>query len=148
MIFKSRKQLESYLMKKCEAAIRKTRDEIYDILDSELHKFYNEFEPYAYHSTQQLLHSLVKTEVVRMGNAVMAEVYFDADSLNYITGSQPLGSDVVDAAAHGLHGATGGFYYVPVGNGIWDGPMATLDAKIVNNIVDKLKALNVPIQKR
>jgi hypothetical protein len=26
--------------------------------------------------------------------------------------------------------------------------MATLDAKIINNIVDKLKALNVPIQKR
>lgn len=147
MVFKTKNQLESFLIKKCASAIQQTRDEIYKVLDSELHNFYSEYEP-KYIRTQQLLHSLVKTNVVKMGNAVMAEVYFDVDSLNYTSGGQPLGSDVVDAAAHGWHGATGGFYYIPVGGGIWDSPMAKLDKEIVNKIVDKLKAMNVPLKKR
>ena len=59
---------------------------VHEIIDRCLKEFYAQFEPEEYIRTSQLLHSLVRSGVKRVGNGYEAEVYFDVDSLNYQNG--------------------------------------------------------------
>lgn len=86
MIFKSEKQLKEFLLTKCKAAVVQTEEKVHRIIDDCLQQFYNEFQPDEYIRTEQLLHSLVKSDVKSTGNGFEAEVYFDVNSLNYQNG--------------------------------------------------------------
>lgn len=89
MVFKNEKELERFLLEKCRNAVAQTEQKVYAIIKSTLVQFYNEFTPEEYIRTNQLLHSLVKTDVKKVGNGYEAEVYFDVSALNYQTGVVP-----------------------------------------------------------
>ena len=164
----SSKQLEQVLMAKYEAAIAGARDEIYDIIDSFLKDFYFEFEPSVYSRTRQLLRSLVKTDVKRIGNRVEASVYFDLDALDYsmkiVTNDFPWATEderedgkkvntyrrqswthendiaVFEMAAHGSHGGW------KSGTAIWDEPLAIINSRWRNILKEMLLRQGVPIK--
>ena len=143
MIFKSEKQLKSYLLKKSRLALIKTQEEVYAIIKRFLYKYYGEYHPVEYDRTFQLLQSLVQTRVVSTGSGYEAEVYFDFNSLNYLTGSRPSGKEVMDAAAEGLHGVEVVAY---VGTGIWNEPKQILDTKAIDILKDMLISEGIPIK--
>lgn len=87
MVFKNEKQLESFLLQKCKAAVASTEQKVYQVIDRCLDQYYDEFTPDEYIRTQKLLHSLVRSGVKSTENGFEAEVYFDAGMLNYTTGS-------------------------------------------------------------
>lgn len=87
MVFKNEKELEIFILAKCKTAIVQVENKIHKIIDDCLKQFYGEFEPDEYIRTEQLLHSLVRSEVKLDGkNGYKAEVYFDIDGLNYQNG--------------------------------------------------------------
>ena len=87
MVFKNDAQLKSFLMAKCQNVLVSAEEKIHRIIDSCLHQFYDEWQPDYYKRTSQLLHSLVRSGIKPTVNGYEAEVYFDADLLNYTTGS-------------------------------------------------------------
>ena len=163
MVFRNEEELKRFVLKKCQAALEKTQEKVYEILDKFLNDFYNDYDPSSYvdwdgtvklkrlyyQRTYQLLHSLVKSRVVASGNGYKAEVYFDYDSLSYLDGNQPSGLQVMEAAAQGLHGAIGAeFQYVngKTGVGVWNEPVKILDKKAVEMLKDMLIAEGIPIK--
>lgn len=162
MVFKNEKELESFLLKKCHSALAKAQERVYKILDKFLNDFYDDYDPGSYidwdgtwkskrgyDRTYQLLHSLVKSEIVQSKNGYKAKVYFDYDSLKYLDGNRPSGYQVMEAASQGLHGAIGNeFLYVHgnTGVGIWDDPVQILDAKAIEMLKDMLIAEGIPIK--
>lgn len=87
MVFKNEEQLKSFLLKKCTNAVAKTEKEVYETFDKNINNFYGEFTPYVYERTDKLRNSLSATEVTQIGDGTYANVYFDASTMNYTTGS-------------------------------------------------------------
>ena len=164
MVFKNEKQLEAFLLKKCQSALLKAQDRVYGIIRKFLDQFYADYDPheggkFGYDRTYQLLNSLVKQRIIPDGKGYKAEIYFDLDSLHYSKyawqkGKAPSGEQVFEAAKQGLHGAIGDagggyqFQYVSGATGvnIWNDPIRELDAKAINILVDMLRAEGVPIK--
>lgn len=137
------------MLQKCKEAILQTQNKIYAIIKKSLVMFYQDYDPILYERTNQLLHSLVKSEIRQVGNGYRAEVYFDLSSIDYITGNMPTGEQVMKAASHGMHGAVGkDLQYVPGDSGvdIWNSPMQIIDKDAIDMIVKALKAQGVPIR--
>ena len=86
MVFENEKQLEKFLLNKCKAAVTGTEQKVHNIIDKCLRQFYEQFEPEEYIRTNQLLHSLVKSDVKKVGDGYEAEVYFDVGSMSYQRG--------------------------------------------------------------
>ena len=160
MVFKNEKQIERFLLEKSRLALIKAQDRVYSIIKRFLYRFYLEYDPseseYGYERTRQLLESLVQSRIVSDGNGYKAEIYFDVDGLNYVTGGQPTGEQVMAAATQGYHGAIGEipnsdkeFKYVDIGNGtkIWDDPIQKLNAEAIDILVEMLKSEGVPVKK-
>lgn len=149
MIFKNEKQLKDFLLKKCKVAIAQAEEKVYRVIDGALKQYYSEFTPDEYIRTQKLLHSLVKSDVKRVGNGYEAVVYFDEKQLNYQTGVVPTqhgtgyatwGADeVLDTAMHGSHGG-----YID-GTAIWGTSQAVL-GDIYALIKRELIAQGIPIK--
>ena len=162
MVFKNEKELERFILAKCKSALAKTQEKVYKILDKFLNDFYKDYTPgtytdwdgtekfyRGYDRTYQLLHSLVKTEIIPSKNGYEAQVYFDYNSLKYLDGNQPSGSQVMEAAAQGLHGAIGdGFWYFDGNTGVsvWNDPIKILDAKAIEILKNMLIAEGIPIK--
>lgn len=168
MVFKNEKELEAFLLKKCQKALAKTQEKVYKILEKFLNDFYKDYTPgyytdwdgtekfyHGYDRTYRLLQSLVKSEVIPSKNGYEAQVYFDYNYLNsrYPDGNQPSGEEVMAAASKGLHGAIGEDYWYfqgKTGVGVWDGgsrnPIKELDTKAIKMLVDMLKAEGIPIK--
>ena len=156
MVFKNEKQVESFLLKKSRQAMLKAQDKAYVIIKRFLYQFYSEYDPTVYERTRQLLESLVQSRIVSDGKGYKAEIYFDVDGLNYVTGGQPTGEQVMAAATQGLHGAIGDipnsdkkFKYVDIGNGtkIWEDPIKKLNAEAIDILVGMLRTEGIPIKK-
>lgn len=164
MVFKNEKELERFFMKQSRQALIKAQEKVYQIIDKFLNDFYNDYDPSRYvdlegnerHKkkyyirTYQLLHSLVKSEIVPSKNGYEAKVYFDYNSLQYLDGNQPSGLQVMEAAAQGLHGAIGeNLQYVEgrTGVGIWNDPIKKLDAEAIDILVNMLRAEGIPVKK-
>ena len=150
MVFKNEKQLEDFLMKKCQSALLKAQEKVYAIIKKFLDQFYSEYDPhesgkYGYDRTYQFLNSLVKSQIVPSGKGYKAEVYFN---LNYIyeSGSNPSGEQVMQAADWGRHGAMGLAVADFKGTSVWHESLAELDAKAINILVDMLRAEGIPIK--
>ncbi len=162
MVFKNEKELERFILKKCHSALVKTQEKVYRLLDKFLNDFYKDYTPgtytdwdgtekyyRGYDRTYQLLHSLVKTEIIPSKNGYEAQVYFDYNSLKYYDGNQPSGLQVMEAAAQGLHGAIGdGFWYFDGNTGVsvWNDPIKILDAKAIEVLKNMLIAEGIPIK--
>lgn len=164
MVFKNEKELEKFILKKCHDALAKTQEEVYKILDKFLNDFYNDYDTTTYvdwdgtrkikrgyDRTYQLLHSLVKSEVLPSKKGYQARVYFDYNYLKskYLDGNNPSGFQVMEAAAQGLHGAIGDeFLYVhgETGVSVWNDPIKILDAKAIEILKNMLIAEGIPIK--
>lgn len=149
MVFKNEKQLKDFLLEKCRVAISQAEEKVYRVIDGALKQYYSEFSPDEYIRTQKLLHSLVKSNVKRVGNGYEAEVYFDGSKLNYQTGVIPTqhgtgyatwgAEEVLDTAMHGSHGG-----YID-GIAIWGTSKAVL-GDIYVLIKKELIAQGIPIK--
>ena len=149
MVFKNENEIRKFLLHKCENALSQAQNKIYAIIKRFLVEFYRDYDPELYERTNQLLHSLVKSNVYRDGNGYRAEVYFDLSSINYIYGAQPSGEQVMAAAAEGWHGADG--LLVKSGNAgvsIWNDPKEILDASAIDILVSMLNAEGIPVKKK
>lgn len=153
MLFNSVKQFEKYVLSRCKVAVANSEEKVHKVIDTFLKKYYNEFEPKEYIRTYQLLHSLVKSNIIPTGNGYEARVYFDIGALNYEKGYMYLqhtaehgmlgyatwsGAKVLDTAMHGSHGG-----YVS-GTPIWEVSMAKLEP-ILDLLLKELKAAGIPI---
>ena len=155
MVFKNEKELERFLLKKSRLALLKAQDKVYEIIKKFLYEYYHDYDPSVYDRTYQLLRSLVESRIVTDGKGYKAEVYFNVDSLNYVTGGMPSGEQVMDAAIKGLHGAIGDipksdkqFKYMAGNTGvnIWGDPMQELNAKAINILKQMLISEGIPIK--
>lgn len=145
MEIKNETQLKRVLMPKLENALFKTQEKVYQIIDRYLKMFYADYDPVLYDRTEQLLRSLVKSQVHQDGNGFVAEVYFNFNELKYYTGAKPEGIQVMDAAAKGGHGAEG--LRVVAGNiGIWEDPIRVLDEKAIKILKRMLISEGIPIK--
>lgn len=145
MVFKSEAQLKSFLLSKCQNALIKAQEQVYQIIDRFVKEFYAEFSPEMYERTYQLYRSLVKSDIVPTGNGYKAEVYFDFSSLVYTSGSSPSGEQVMNAAAYGGHGAEG-LHIIAGGTGIWDEPKQILNSEAINILKRMLISEGIPIR--
>lgn len=145
MVFKNEKELERFLLAKCQSALLKAQERIYEIIKRFLDEFYREYDPIVYERTNQFLNSLVRSRIVPDGKGYKAEVYFDLDYI-YYTGSNPTGEQVMQAADYGRHGAMGLAVADFKGTSIWYESLAELDAKAINILVDMLRAEGIPIK--
>ena len=150
MVFKSENELKKFLLQKCQIAVAQTQNKIYAIIKKVLVEFYQDYDPILYERTNQLLHSLVKSNVRQVGNGYEAEVYFDLDSINYATGNMPTGKQVMAAASQGLHGAIGSNLLYRQGNSgidVWNTPVQEIDARAIDMLVRELKAQGIPVKR-
>lgn len=145
MVFDSIDAIRKDIMKKSRLAIMKSQDEVYTIIKKFVYQYYGDYDPVMYERTYQLLASLVQTRVVSTGSGYTAEIYFDYNSLNYITGAKPSGLQVMEAAAYGGHGAEG-LRVVGGGVGIWNDPKQILDAQAIEILKKNLIAAGIPIE--
>ena len=81
--FKNFDSLKAHILSRSKIAILQAQEEVYKIIDGFLKQYYAEFTPEVYQRTEQLLYSLVKSEVSSTGNGWIAYVYFDFDLLDY-----------------------------------------------------------------
>ncbi len=149
MVFKNRNELLRFLYDKAYDALRDAQVVVYDIIQDYLQQFYADYDPVLYERTEQLLRSLVKSDIRSSSKGFVADVYFDLSSLNYVTGNQPTGEQVMKAAAQGLHGAIGSnLLYVQgdTGIGVWNDALQALDAEAIRILRDRLVERGIPIK--
>lgn len=91
MTFKSIEELKNYILSQSGAAIKAAQEKIANIINHFLTEYYREFDPEVYVRTEQLLRSLIKSDVISTPNGWYAEVYFDLDALDYSTRVVPQG---------------------------------------------------------
>lgn len=145
MTFHSIEELKQYILSRSQNALQKVTEQVYQIINRFVKEFYAEYSPSMYDRTYQLYQSLVKTDVEVSGNGCTAYVYFDFSSLVYMTGSRPSGSQVMNAAAYGGHGAEG-LHVIAGGTGIWSEPMQILSTEAIEILKRMLIAEGIPIK--
>lgn len=98
-------QLEKLINLKVKKAVQMTRDNIYEMINFHLIKYYGDYSPELYERTYRMADSLIKLDVDVSGTSISAEVKIDEGYLNsgYPTGTWT-GRDVVASAQNGLHG--------------------------------------------
>ena len=150
MVFKNQKELIGFLYDKAYDALRAAQGVVYEIIHDFIIQFYEDYTPELYERTEQLLRSLVKGDIRPSTNGFVADVYFDLSSLNYVTGNQPTGEEVMKAAADGLHGAIGSnllYVYGNRGVGVWKDPLQVLDEEAIRILKDRLIEEGIPIKR-
>lgn len=83
MKFSSTNELKNYILTHSQVAVEKAREKVALVINHFLSEFYKEFDPDVYERTEQLLNSLIKTDVVSTANGWVAKVYFDLNELDY-----------------------------------------------------------------
>lgn len=149
MVFKNRDELLGFLYDKAYDALKNAQTVVYDVIQDYLQQFYADYDPVLYERTEQLLRSLVKGDIRPSAKGYVADIYFDLSSLNYVTGNQPTGAQVMEAAAQGLHGAIGSnllYVHGNTGVGVWNDPLQVLDAEAIRILKDRLVEQGIPIK--
>lgn len=141
-------------MAKMQASILIAEEKVFQIIDKVLAQWYREYDPVFYERTRQLLHSLVKSDIIPAANGYEAEVYFDASKLDYsfkyLNGKKyphhgASGEDVLQAAMNGGHGASG-WKIASVTTPVWDKSIGLIDEKFYNVIKQALISEGIPVK--
>lgn len=165
-------QLQKAIEARVQKALQLTQDEIYVVVKKHLVAFYQakDFphgssegnstwsnEPLYYQRTNTFLESLIKTQVVRVGNSLACSVQLDEDYLKYKYPGNPdwpgnvpaTGLDVATWANDPSHDHTHG-YTVGSRTGVawWSDAMEELGGRqgILGIMKKNLKAVGVPIK--
>lgn len=160
-IIKNGAELDSLLEKIAHQALENTREKIGNALQAAIERYYDEYDPDWYRRTNAFLNSLVKTDIIKKGNALSCEVKIDEDYLRSFyksedgypgedKGVRARGIDIVnwanrkfpdDPEPGGNHGYTidGGYLY-----GFWDGTLNEL-GDILDIIKDELQKVGINI---
>ncbi len=165
-------QLQKAIEARVQKALQLTQNEIYAVVKKHLVAFYQAKDfphgwsegniewtnvPAVYQRTNTFLESLIKTQVVRVGNSLACSVQLDEDYLKYEYPGNPdwegnvpaTGLDVAIWANDSAHNFTHG-YIVGSRTGVawWSDAMEELGGRIgILNIMKKnLKAVGVPIR--
>lgn len=149
MVFKNKNELIEFLWDKSYNALKQAQGVVYEIIRDVIMQFYEDYDPVLYERTEQLLYSLVKGDIRPSANGWVVDVYFDLSSLNYVTGNQPTGEQVMEAAAQGLHGAIGSNLLYVEGNrgiGVWKDSLQILDVEAIRILRDRLIEQGIPIR--
>ena len=83
MDFYSMNDIRDYILSQSEIAIRQAQEKIFNIITDVIRQFYSEFHPSMYEREEQLYKSLVRTDVKRVNNDWVAEVYFDFTQMEH-----------------------------------------------------------------
>lgn len=149
MLFKSEAQLKKYILDKCKVSVAQTQSKIHFLINNVLNEFYDEFTPSEYIRTHQLLHSLVKSDIKSTGNSIVAEVYFDASKLNYVSPARGKSGQMHDAIYSNdevlnmaMHGSHGGWID---GTPIWSTSLGRL-GDVYKLLINSLKTNGIPIR--
>lgn len=149
MTFKSIEALKNHMISHIQSAILKSQEQIYQIIDRFVKEYYAEFTPEMYERTYQLYRSLVKSDIIVIGNECKAHVYFDIDALDYAM--KTIGGKSIPnkgwseektllAAAHGSHGG------YAKGTAIWDKPLSILNTEAYNILKRMLISEGIPLK--
>lgn len=161
MEFTSTEQLKKYILQHSEIALRASQEKVYQIIENVLNQFYDEFEPSMYKRTNQLMRSLVKSDVKQVGNQIVAYVYFDIEKLDY--SMKYLFGDfrkntyhredwtkendkwVLENAMIGTY-THGGYPYATGNTRIWIESMEEIRKKIYDILKTELQLAGIPIE--
>lgn len=83
MVVVSPEQLKQLLMSRMKTTIQEMENQIHEIINQFLKQYYKEYEPAIYERTEQLLHSLVKSEIIQSSDGYACHVYFDLEKIDY-----------------------------------------------------------------
>lgn len=163
MIVNSIEQLKKIVQQKLSLALKMTQDEIYETIQENINKYYDEEvfyniesnsmtnTPRFYNRTFQFLQSLIKTDVIINGMNVCCSVKIDTDSLNYIQD----GETVIDMINRGYHADTSlnnGSYETPrniyTKSHFWDDSLEQLGGYdgILSIMKNNCKKVGIPIK--
>jgi len=149
MTFKTSSELQSYIVARMQPAVQTAVNKAYEVIDQILKQWYGSYQPHLYDRTYQLFSSLVKVNTYKSGNGYAAEVYFDSSMMDYITGKQPSGEQVLNTAMKGGHGVDEkGFKVAAYTIPIWDTSLGQLDPELYALIERELKANGILVRKK
>ena len=100
-VIKTYSELYKRIENSLKIALDKSANEIKEMIEFFIAKYYSEYEPKQYERTFQFLNSCVRTNVYRDGNAYKVVVYIDYINLDY---EDIEGYDVINMANLGFHG--------------------------------------------
>lgn len=83
MTFNTVEELEKYVLEQARKSLIPIQEQVYAIINRFVKEYYAEYTPEVYERTYQLYRSLVKSEIKKVGNGYVCEVYFDATQLDY-----------------------------------------------------------------
>lgn len=174
MAIKNIVQLQKVVEARVQKALQLTQSEIYAVVQKHIEAFYQAEDfpqdwdgnnhvtqwgnkPAVYQRTNKFLESLIKTQVVRVGNGLSCSVQLDEDYLDYEYPGNPnwkhnvpaTGLDVVTWANDSSHQHTHG-YTVSSRTDVawWSDAMEELGGRqgVLNIMKKNLKAVGVPIK--
>lgn len=163
MTFDSMDALKNYILAQSQIAVDRAKEKVCYVINHFLTEFYKEFDPSVYERTEQLLRSLVKTDVRSTGDGWTAEVYFDLDALDYSwrlvngqreekegwshTGNKNSDEWVLETAMTGEY-PHGGYKGANGNTQIWTESMKILNRDAIQMLTDELKKAGIPVRKR
>jgi len=99
-VIKTYSELYKLMENSLKNALDKSAEEIKQMIEFFIAKYYSEYEPKQYDRTYQFLNSCTRTEVFKVGNSFKVSVFIDYINLDYDID----GYDVVNMANLGYHG--------------------------------------------
>lgn len=151
MLIHNSAELKAILLPKIKESVRQTQMQVYDIIDTVLQDFYNDYTPEQYHRTYQLLHSLVHSEIEEIPNGYRATVYFDYTKIDYTNRKfkkKWSGEKEMEfGGVRGLRGYRGKGHSIPIrAPKFWLDPKNEIDNKVKSMLLANLKANGIPIR--
>lgn len=99
-VIKTYSELYKLMENSLKNDLDKSAEEIKQMIEFFIAKYYSEYEPKQYDRTYQFLNSCTRTEVFKVGNSFKVSVFIDYINLDYDID----GYDVVNMANLGYHG--------------------------------------------
>lgn len=148
--------MEDYIMDGLYKTVESGRNKVYQVIHLALEKYYGEYTPQFFKRTEQVLNSLVVSDVVSTGNGYKAEIYFNLGALNHpdiftytkngkeykMDGSWDENRILNSVMLSGTHG---GLKNVK-GTAVWTESMKVLDSAFINFLKKELIANGIPVK--
>lgn len=136
--FNSYSDLQKHIEKAIEYGVRDTRDYVYEVINSNIMKYYNEYSPKKYERTYRFFNSLIKLNVTKVANSYVSEVKIDEKYLRSVypnSSNNVTGEQVANWANTYTHGGT-----VPGHIAFWNDSLNELGGE---SGINKLLEINI-----